>query len=78
MVQANFRISFLVSVRLVVGGRTHHKGLAIDRTICIHYVSAFLVGKKNCLNPGHKYLDSKIVLTVLSPYRLVLVPNIWH
>ena len=31
MVQANFRLSFLVSVRLV-GGRTHHEGLAIDRT----------------------------------------------
>ena len=30
--------SFLVSVRLV-GGRTHHEGLAIDHTICIHFVS---------------------------------------
>jgi hypothetical protein len=40
MVQANFRLSFFGErTHILVRARTHHLyGLAIDHTICIHFV----------------------------------------
>ncbi len=60
MVRANFRLRFFGErTHIFVRARTHHLyGLAIDRTICIHFVSTKTRGKKSCLNPVHKYIPN--------------------
>ncbi len=50
-----------------MGGRSHHEGLAIDRTVCIHFVSILCPAKFFWLNPLYRLVWAP-ELTPPAPY----------